>query len=172
MRGRRRMTRDEKIAKFWSNVDKTGDCWTWTAATRSGYGAFGFDGKVQRAHRLAWELTRGPIPDGIIVMHACDNPPCVNPDHLRLGTNQDNSNDATERGRMGKLTTDQVVEARLMAKHGAGHPEIAARFGVNRSTISYIVRGDTWRFGKNGGMNVEKPEVAAPGSSDSDNGSV
>lgn len=89
--------------RFWAKVDRTDDCWTWTAATTgSGYGRFGHQnarGGWVAAHRFAYELANGPIPDGMFVCHKCDNPPCVNPSHLFLGTHQDNMRDMDAKGR-------------------------------------------------------------------------
>lgn len=80
-----------KPERFWSKVDASGDCWEWTAARQpSGHGRFYIDGKVQRAHRVAYELLVGPIPDGLHIDHLCLNTSCVNPDHLEpvtAGTN-------------------------------------------------------------------------------------
>lgn len=90
--------------RLWEKVDRTGDCWVWTAKTRSsfGYGMIrvgGTPGRLVSAHRVAWELTNGPIPDGLWVLHGCDNPPCCNPAHLHLGTRADNMREMSERGR-------------------------------------------------------------------------
>lgn len=86
--------------RFWSKVDKSGDCWVWTAAVSSkGYGRFKLNGKLVSPHRLAWEWANGPIPDGLVVCHECDNPPCVNPAHLKLGTQSQNMLDCVSRGR-------------------------------------------------------------------------
>jgi uncharacterized protein (DUF433 family) len=87
---------------FWSRVEKGGvdDCWPWAARRGpQGYGAFRIDGKDRRAHRVAYQLSRGPIPDGLLVRHTCDNPPCCNPNHLLLGTHADNVADRRERKR-------------------------------------------------------------------------
>lgn len=90
--------------RFWQKVQKGDGCWVWTGAVvlgkREKYGRFLFNGKVRGAHRVAWELTNGPIPEGIFVLHHCDNPPCVRPDHLFLGTNSTNMLDAARKGRM------------------------------------------------------------------------
>lgn len=85
---------------FWSLVDKTGDCWTWLGAkTDRGYGVIAVGRKQHRAHRLAWELTNGAIPDGMFVCHHCDNPSCVRPDHLFIGAPLDNTLDMVAKGR-------------------------------------------------------------------------
>lgn len=86
--------------RFWSKVNKTDGCWLWIASRhKKGYGQFKLDGKMRKAHRVAWELTYGPIPPDKNVCHTCDNPPCVRPDHLFLGTNGDNVRDAVKKGR-------------------------------------------------------------------------
>lgn len=87
---------------FWSNVDQSGSCWVWLRSRsggRMGYGRVQFRGRLEVAHRVAWTLAIGPIPEGLFVLHKCDNPPCVRPDHLFLGTAQDNSRDRDEKGR-------------------------------------------------------------------------
>jgi len=86
--------------RFWEKVDKSGDCWTWKGGTfRFGYGSFRVGDRRIPAHRVSWELAFGKIADGMCVLHTCDNPGCVNPAHLRLGTQQDNVRDAREKGR-------------------------------------------------------------------------
>lgn len=87
--------------RFWSKVDRSGDCWTWTASrTRHGYGRIGLGhDRVETAHRVSWMLANGPIPEGVFVCHRCDNPPCVRPDHLFLGTALDNIRDMIAKGR-------------------------------------------------------------------------
>lgn len=88
------------MERFWSKVTKSDGCWEWTAhRDKKGYGSFGFSGKVQKAHRVAYILTFGELPDGAHILHSCDNPSCVNPGHLRTGTHTDNMQDKVMRGR-------------------------------------------------------------------------
>lgn len=87
--------------RFWAKVRKTNTCWLWIGATiKGGYGSFGgIKCKVGMAHRFSWTLHNGPIPAGLDVLHRCDTPPCVNPEHLFLGTQTDNSRDMVQKGR-------------------------------------------------------------------------
>ena len=82
-----------------SRVIKTTGCWQWLGATHAGYGVFGFNRQMMRAHRVSYELYVGPIPPGLSVLHRCDNPPCTNPDHLFVGTQLDNMRDMCAKGR-------------------------------------------------------------------------
>ena len=94
--------------RFWSKVDKTNTCWVWKAFKNdSGYGLFSIKRHMYRAHRIAWELTNGQIPDGIEVCHHCDNPACVRPDHLFLGTQNDNIQDGINKGRINLKENNQ-----------------------------------------------------------------
>lgn len=89
------------VDRFWPKVEKGDGCWEWQAHRNpEGYGVIGIDRVPVGAHRVAWELTYGPIPEGIYVCHHCDNPPCVRPDHLFLGTNSDNIIDAMSKHRI------------------------------------------------------------------------
>jgi len=87
--------------RFWAKVDQSGECWTWTASQTGGYGLIGTPKGNDRAHRVSWVMANGPIPDGLHVLHTCDNPLCVRPDHLFLGTNEDNIMDRIKKGRKG-----------------------------------------------------------------------
>lgn len=90
------------VAKFWSQVDTSGACWLWRGSIDEfGYGRFYVVKNEWSTHRFAWRITRGEIATGLVVMHACDNPPCVNPAHLSLGTQADNLRDMDAKGRRG-----------------------------------------------------------------------
>lgn len=130
-------------------------CWLWTGASnRRGYGSTNFNKRRQESHRVSWRIYRGEIPDGISVLHKCDNPGCVNPDHLFLGTNSDNMKDAfrKKRGRIphhkgekahsAKLTEFDVRQIRKSTNSCA---EIAKEFGICQSNVSAIRRHKTWR---------------------------
>lgn len=143
--------------RFWSKVDKLGDCWDWQAnKDYKGYGSFVFNGKQQKAHRVAWELTYGRIPDSLHCLHRCDRPSCVRPDHLFLGTNADNMADMVRKGRnkphkgvnnnKAKLTEDQVKQIREI--HFAGKAtlsEIGLMFKVSGVQVGNIVRRESWK---------------------------
>ncbi len=151
--------------KFWPKVDKRGpdDCWNWKASIlKSGYGNMNLrmpDGKYRThtSHRLSWELHNGQIPDGLWVLHKCDNRACVNPAHLFLGTQQDNIADCVakrrhfvpkartgENNERSLLDGDQV--ARILSAAGkVGHKELAAEFGVAKSTIAAVISRKTWK---------------------------
>lgn len=145
-----------QIALFWSKV-KTGQpfqCWEWQGAQNGhGYGRIQQDGRLVAAHRVAFELVKGPVPDGLFVLHSCDNRRCCNPAHLRAGTNADNMRDMVERMRSAhgtgngrtKLTPEQVEEIRTNAGGLTGEA-LAKKFGVSESTISYVRNGRSWKY--------------------------
>lgn len=95
-----RRTRPWQV-RFFEKVDLSGDCWVWTGARTAGYGTLFRNGRHERASRLAWEIATGsPPPPDLLVCHHCDNPPCVRPSHLFLGTDRDNAQDAISKGRV------------------------------------------------------------------------
>lgn len=155
--------------RFWEKVDKNGPiypyepdlgrCWAWTACLSDyGYGQIreSAPGKKQfSAHRLSWKLKNGDIPKDKDVLHRCDRRFCVNPAHLYLGTDQDNSDDRVKRGRQAqkegngnaKLTEEQVAEIRrdyVWHSRIQGQPALARKYGVSNAAIWKIVRGENW----------------------------
>lgn len=133
-----------------------GDCRVWTGSrNRYGYGRITIRPRgVLTAHRVAWEVARGAIPDGMVVRHKCDNRPCINIDHLELGTHAENQHDKRDRGRSApakgsqnnhaKLRETDIPIIREMSVRGVPRSEIARRFGVTPGNIALIVQGVTW----------------------------
>lgn len=126
-------------------VDANG-CWLWQGAVKgNGYGNVNIDGRTLMAHRVAYELHVGPIPDGQRVLHGCDVRRCVNPAHLHLGSAADNSREMVERGRHRpgtvKLTPEQRGEIRDLVASGWKQQEVADRYGVAQTTVSDICTG-------------------------------
>jgi len=132
---------------FWSNV-KVGspdECWEWLRGKDGrGYGCLTVGGQRTTAHRHAYELTHGPITNGLHVCHTCDNPPCVNPAHLWLGTPADNIRDAAQKGRMANKLTDKDVRAIRAAYRPGNGRALAKQYGVTGAMISVIVNDKTW----------------------------
>jgi hypothetical protein len=98
-KGGQELRRPDDLTAFFSKVAFTDDCWLWQGTTNNGYGLFRVRGKTRLAHRVAFAIEHGYTPAGMVVMHRCDNPPCVNPDHLVLGTQRGNMQDAVAKGR-------------------------------------------------------------------------
>lgn len=146
---------------FWDKVDQKGpeECWEWWPARENQYGKYWLNGERMGAHRAAWTLTNGPIPVGIEVCHSCDNPRCVNPAHLFLGTHQDNMRDAYTKGRIvqppgrpqrgerngsAKLTEADVFAIRARHHDGETQTGIAQDFPVSQQQICDIVHRKCW----------------------------
>lgn len=124
-------------------------CWLWTGSSNpDGYGNLWSGGKMINAHRVSWSLYRGAIPDGLHVLHKCDVPQCVNPDHLFLGSHADNMADRAAKGRNGcgaaKLSAADVLKI-LALKGQMLQREIGAMFGVSKQSVSYIHARQTWK---------------------------
>lgn len=156
--------------RFWEKVDIRSDdeCWEWKGSkNKKGYGEFWFPqrGKHTRAHQVSWILKYGDIRDSYCVLHKCDNPPCVNPKHLFLGTNQDNMEDRQQKGRWNsrflfgtehpqhgenskhhKLSESDVHEIRSLKNQGTSLREIGKRFGVSHGVINNIIQGRKWAW--------------------------
>lgn len=164
--------------RFWAKVNKSGPvpehrpklgrCWVWTASSANGYGQYRIRTEVEffkKAHRYSWFLHHGPIPTGLYVLHACDNPLCVNPDHLFLGTHTDNARDRERKGRgntshgdahymrrcphlvkrgeqhgFAKLSATDAAEIRAAyARGGISYSQLGKRYGVCAQTVCNIV---------------------------------
>lgn len=152
------------LNRFWEKVDKNGiynkqlksRCWEWTAAKSCfGYGHIGIKKKVYAAHRISWLIHTGEMPK-LCVLHKCDNPACIRPDHLFLGTRADNHRDMVKKGRSwdrhgeknprAKLTIDDVKKIKKLYATGKyTQKEIGKMFNVSDVSISYIVIGKTWK---------------------------
>lgn len=156
------------MKNFWDDVDVLGadECWLWTRSItgKGGYGCAWVNGKRHRAHRLAFQLAQGEIPNGMFVCHRCDTPLCCNPRHLFLGTNAQNMQDCAKKGRNGqhvhpektargeqngisKLTAAQVTEIRRLVSESSDRlitAKLARQFRVSSSQIRRIVTREHW----------------------------
>jgi hypothetical protein len=144
--------------RFNSKIKVTPSCWVWTASIGStGYGQISASGGPKKAHRVSYEMHIGPIPDGLCVLHKCDNPVCVNPAHLFLGTRTENAKDKVSKGRQArgvghglkgadhpaaKLDAEKVKSIRLDVRSSK---EISDAFGVSRSLVVQIKARTIWR---------------------------
>lgn len=155
--------------RFWEKVDRSGECWLWMGTRyKTGYGQIKVKDKTLKAYRVAYELTYGPIPKGLMICHKCDNPPCVRPDHLFSGTGQENHDDQKTKGRTltgdrnwtrihpervrrgekatkAKLTESQVRAIYSRILDGERPYSLAREYGVTYQTIYSIVVGKSWR---------------------------
>lgn len=156
--------------RFWSKVEKTNGCWLWQGSKSDfGHGQVRICGELFRAHRVSWVWVNGAIPEGKCVLHKCDVPNCVNPEHLFLGTKADNTQDMMTKGRhkfvchsgelskTSKLTNQQVLEIRKLFKESGGvlgkgkyrrgaisQDRLGKMYGVSQVQIGNILRGDQW----------------------------
>lgn len=144
-----------QIDRFMQKVAKTPECWVWTArTTRQGYGGFFANGRNNLAHRISYEMFVGHVGD-LHVLHRCDNPSCVRPDHLFLGTNRDNVDDKVAKGRTpsavgelnahSRLKKDDVLMIRAMHAKRVPRADIARTFEVAPAYINQIVNRKAWR---------------------------
>ena len=159
---------ETEVQRFWTKVQRGEGCWEWTASrTKFGYGILGIRRiarSPRKAHRMSWEIAHGPIPGNFHVLHRCDNPPCVRPDHLYLGTNADNVRDrmernpvihnwTTDRTRLGsahpraKVTEEQVLEMRRRytpQSQTDGSSALAREFGLAQASVWAIISRQSW----------------------------
>lgn len=144
---------------FWDRVGIGPGCWNWRGALGGSTGSYGYytvypEKRTWRVHRLMWTAIYEPIPDGLLVMHRCNNPRFVRPDHLELGTHTDNARYREQCGRgrrqngeldsYAKLTAEQVLEMRRLAATGISAAEVGRMFGVSEITGWEVVTGRTW----------------------------
>jgi hypothetical protein len=155
----------KQIDKYWAKVDKSGSCWLWTAyKTKKGYGEVRFNNITYRAHRVSAYIS-GLIPSiksvngADQVLHTCDTPSCMNPDHFFIGSNADNMKDRDSKGRQvggvskgeangqSKLTEKEVIDIRrFYAQGGISYRDLAKIYGVAHSQIACIVKRQTWAY--------------------------
>lgn len=148
---------DEQVKRFHSSYRKTRGCWVWTGSLvkdRGGYGRFHANGKSYRAHRLSWQLHHGRWPGNLFVCHKCDNPRCVRPDHLFLGTTDDNMADMVSKGRKpsqhgeahpsNKLKEKDVLAIRKAYRDGVSQADLHRKYGMSRAAICLIVQKKLW----------------------------
>lgn len=148
------------LARFEAKIDRQGDCHIWMAYTdKRGYGHLNVRGQPYLATRVAYKLATGEDPKELLVCHRCDNPSCVNPDHLFLGTNADNMRDRDAKGRVargsnsgpnrrgsGKLNEAVVIEIKRAISNGARTSDMAKQYGVGQPQISNIKHGYKWSW--------------------------
>lgn len=142
------------IGRFWAKVVKSEWCWTFPTPHPDGYARLYANGKAMLAHGFSWLIHFGEIPEGMCVCHRCDNTMCVRPDHLFLGTHQENILDASKKGRLAsqigeksslaKLTNEQVVKIRERRSAGLTYEAIAKEFNVSKATVWLIITGRRW----------------------------
>lgn len=152
-----KVSKEKEVERFWSRIPHQieGDCWEWQGRiNQDGYGQFDHNNSCSSSHRYVWKLFYGDIPDGMVICHKCDNPPCCNPAHLFLGTVWDNVRDRDLKGRQAshkgekngraKLNRNQAVQIRKLRQVGLSYKELAKRFSVSIGCISHIINGRHW----------------------------
>lgn len=159
------------VERFWGKVRKSDGCWVWTGTrNKAGYGVMYPNGKPKRelTHRISWWLSNGPIQEGLLVLHQCDNPPCVRPSHLFLGTHADNVHDCIRKGRAvryertgeknPRANMSEAVARKIRELYWMGRSKpkqksapytskrLSKMFGVTRASVRLLVCGKTWAF--------------------------
>jgi hypothetical protein len=139
-----------------NRIEKDGECWIWKKQLNSsGYGKLKINTKHSTAHRESYKIFNGEIPEGMLILHSCNKPACINPEHLRLGTHKDNMQDRTEAGSVSGernpsaiLTNDQVNQIKKMLSENLPQAHIGRLFGVGRHVIHFIKHKRTWKDDK------------------------
>lgn len=132
------------LNRFWNKVQKTDTCWIWTATTRNGYGMFRLNGTIVSAHRFSFAYHNNKNID-LIIRHKCDNPPCVNPEHLEEGTYKQNLTDSIERNRRTNwLTEQQVHEIRSIPMSTTIINDVAQAYNISESNARNVISGVTY----------------------------
>ena len=149
---------NEAASRVFAQCVRKGECLEWVGnwLSHNGYGRLTFKRKKLLTHRIAYEAYKGPVPPGMQVMHSCDNRRCCNPDHLSIGTGQDNTNDRKAKDRLGfKINTAQALEIkRLVIDEKRTRAEVAKVFGLAPYTVGRIVSGKRWAH-LNGGVDAQ-----------------
>ena len=136
--------------RFWEKVNKTIDCWEWIGAIdRHGYGKFSIKYKKYIAHRISWELHNGKIPKGICVLHRCDNRKCMNPEHLWLGTQQDNSDDMIRKGRSANRENMKKIQQRYNIVDKCPNGVVGEKISVAVKLSEYFAEMDSFGLTEN-----------------------
>lgn len=147
-----KILKKSELKRFWKKVDKSGDCWLWTAyKKKGGYGTFNVEGTMITAHRFSWQIHFGGIPEGMNVLHKCDTPACIRPEHLFLGTQQDNIDDMVEKGRQqkGEKHGNAKLDEEIVLCIRKYYPMFTQKklgefFNVGQNTISKVVLFQLW----------------------------
>jgi hypothetical protein len=148
-----RFVKTDPIIRFWSKVKKTDTCWLWEGyLDKGGYGSFKFEEKTVRAHRYSYLIHFGNLDKNLVVMHICDNPSCVRPEHLILSTQKENINDKVFKDRQAKgstvgtskLSESEVKEIKSLIST-LSYAKIAKIYNVDRSLIYLIAKGKSWK---------------------------
>lgn len=142
--------------RFWQKVEKTDTCWNWTGAKTNGYGVIGTRrSTIEKAHRISYMMHKGDFQQNLCVCHTCDNPACVNPDHLFIGSHKDNAIDKIAKGRnrenpvrgekqgLSKLRENSVKRIRIVG-NSLSLNRLAVLFGVSKKSISNVLQNKTW----------------------------
>lgn len=145
-------------SRFWSSADLTANknlCWEWKRKREGRYATFYLKGREYKAPRVAYSIFYGKDPSDLLICHKCDNPNCINPNHLFLGTEKDNSDDKIAKGRevfvkgeshpMSKLSDEDVVRIKYLCSHGASSTVVGKEYGIGMTQVRRIVNGDSWK---------------------------